>query len=822
MRRTVARLFQSRPIVGIALASGLGVFAGVFGQDRFQIAGWVWLIVALPAVAACVGIALQTRRAKCRPRITGIGCVSDGPDRFPQSNIALGSRLGGARNGLALALTFALMAARGAQAAFAVPEPGGLSGELSGRAVGYCQPSGERYAVLLEGVRFLPEGVSARGGVARSLPGRTRLYLPQALEVARGQRITVAARVRLPDGRRNPGGFDTRAWERMQGVAYRASPLSGEKAAVTGQPSQDITALAQRARRAAESAIDALWPGQTGALMRGLLLGDTSEIDPETLGAFRDTGMAHVLSVSGLHVGFVALLAAWLTRLTGGRLWMRFALCTLLLGGYTLLVGAPAPCVRAMIMCAAVLAGPLWDRNPDALCALALSAVLVLAVRPLDLYSVSFQLSYGAMFGMLCLNLSAPGAPDAPKSAARRVAGSVRGALTVAFAAQMGILLLSAQYFGQVSLISVLLSPAVVLLSGALVIGGLPLVAVAQVSAGIAELPARALDWGARCVLALSTVGSGLPFASLKVSPPGWTLIALGFVAILFASVYFIGSRRARLLALGACALVAIGVAGARQFAMVRRTELVSIDVGQGTSALVRTGGRQYLIDCGGAYSEAYRVASAQSVRLDGVFITHPHEDHFGGLGNVLGRLRVGRIFLPERIEEMDADEGFWQLMDKARAQGIPIQTLSVGDALAVGERAAFTVCSSGFPSADENERGLVLRFVYRSENGERAALFCGDIGTPAERQEALRAQSDLLFVGHHGSNGSSSPEFLGAVRPKLALISAGRNNLYGHPAPEVIARLNAVGAHVERTDESGATTVRFLPDGSVTYFSAE
>lgn len=230
--------------------------------------------------------------------------------------------------------------------------------------------------------------------------------------------------------------------------------------------------------------------------------------------------------------------------------------------------------------------------------------------------------------------------------------------------------------------------------------------------------------------------------------------------------------------------------------------ELIVLDVGEGSAALIRTAAGDVLIDAGPESEQERLVAHLRGLgveRLELLILSHPDEDHIGGADGILCALSVGEILTNGETAENDS----YAALLRAAAE-VPIRAVSAGERLTLGD-AVLTVLSptSEEPSSTENENSLVLLVEVA---GVRILLM-GDAGNETERRllaDPERLRSDVLVVGHHGANGSSSAELLAAVAPRTAVISCGAGNSYGHPDGRLLARLAAVGAEIRRTDTEG------------------
>lgn len=632
-------------------------------------------------------------------------------------------------------------------------------------------------------------------------------------------------------GRRNPGGFDYSAHLRRRGVHGQ---LFVSEFRVEARPS---------ARQRVQRGVAAGLSPAPAALMSAMTLGlrhDLGEVR-ETFGA---AGMAHLLALSGLHVG--VLLLALERLLTFARRWRAplLALAALL---FVWLVGPSPSVMRATTMALAALASRAFGAGRmQPWTALALAALAGLLHAPQMLGDLSFQLSYLAVMGMLLLlppwlrrlgvaargdALTGPAAlyaePQAllvPAIMFRRSGRAVRhtllAGLAVSSAAQLPSLSLMLGSFGVLPVLAPLVNVLAVPLASLLV----PLGFLAGMLGLLAEPLARGVNLIteplARSLIGLAEAGARLP--ALQWGEVGWLGHACwtAFLVALSAWAWLPG----RLKHTACVTLAAAGVAWAVP-APNGPPDVWFLDVGQGDAIVIRLGaGEAVLVDGGGSPFSDYDVGSRVVLpalralgvrRLALVVATHPDADHVEGLLPVLGSLPVGLLVTGPPAPAVALDT---QLRDVAERRGVPVHVARRGERIHLpGDRLTLDVLHPTAVSADsanEGSVGLALRV-----DGAARVLLLGDLGLPSEPGLAV-PPTDILLAPHHGSRGSTGAQLVRAASPRWAVISVGRNQ-YGHPAPEVVSRLGEAGARVFSTQLSGALRFDLLrphlaPTGAV------
>lgn len=609
-----------------------------------------------------------------------------------------------------------------------------------------------------------------------------------------GTRWSLVVRLRAPRGLANPGGFDSERYALARRVAATGYVRQAEQARVLS-PGRGVDAWRERmsARIAAQA------PADARRFIRALALGDTGGLDDVDWNTLRAAGLTHLIAISGFHVGLVAgfgaLLAAGLWRLwpmLGRRLprAMAAGLAALVFAaGYALLSGFSLPTVRTLLMIAVVALARCGRRPAGGVRSLALATLAVLLVDPLSPLVAGFWLSFAGVGWLLwCLPRS-----DAPM---------LRQFLSAQGVATLGLLPLTVVLFGQASLAGPL--------------------------ANLVAIP-----WWSLVVVPLALLGTGLEALHAGWGRPVWWLAGHAFEPSwqLFA---WMAQRPFALwwLPEGAWYALPLALTGAFWLLLPRgvpgkplalllwlpllwpdtgrpaqgAATLTVLDVGQGLSVLVRTHGHALLFDTGPAVADGFdageRVVvpalhALGVVRLDRVMVSHGDADHAGGLGAV----RLGMPVL--------------EVLSPAGAP-VPLQTACRAGQAWHWDGVRFEVLhpGRGFPYLG-NEASCVLRV----ETASGAALLTGDIGQVIER-ELVRTQpgklrAQVVLAAHHGSGESSDPAFVQATGARLALVSAGDGNRFGHPQPRIVHRWQQAGAEVLNTAESGALMV-WLDGGGV------
>lgn len=655
-------------------------------------------------------------------------------------------------------------------------------------------------------VRVVLDRAAADGA---SLPCRVMLYLygePGALPEY-GAEISIPANLYPPSDHANPyaNSYVDDLWR--NGVALCASASSVNLTA-TASPRPSVAGLSIGCRRRLQSVVDRIYSPNVAPLVSALTLGDRSMLPDELYDQFRATGLAHVLSISGLHISCLAVALDRLLRRARCPERATFALTMLFLLAYASIVGFPASICRAILMYGLSAAARLLGRPSDGLTGLSLALIVLLIARPLDIADLSLILSFSSVAGLLIFTrLLTPRRLYRLRHFARRPIIWLISLCAAGLAAQLGALPAVACVFGDLPVYSLLANlPALPLMTVALPVSMLSVV-VGCVSPLAGRIVALPIEWAFRALTALIAQIAALPAASLET--PVWpTMLILGYVAVCLLVSPFSAVRRKRKQAL--VCLLPLSIVVALLMPLSRPSdglEVLFLDVGQADAAVVRAEDRYYLVDVGEDRTVADHLSRA-GIRPSGVFLSHPHSDHVGGLADVLELCPPSVLYLPCQWRAVLADEGVPELLAAAEKAGWTLQFLQAGDSLRLSEHVTAEV-HQPWPDMTDDANGISLVMSIRF--GQGSVLFTGDLPTQYER--ALLPDCDVLKVAHHGAKSSTSRLFLKLTSPSAAIVSVGHNG-YGHPAAETLDRLTEAGAAVYRTDLCGAITVRLTASG--------
>jgi competence protein ComEC len=630
-----------------------------------------------------------------------------------------------------------------------------------------------------------------------------------------GRIIEAAVSFRRPARYLNDGVADFERDAALDGITLFGSvksPLLVDVVARGSWPAEAAASARRVVRRAIARSV-APHGAVPAAIVTAVLIGDRAGLPDQVRTRLQAAGTYHVIAISGGNIAILAALIVAICAVFGvhGRYVAIAAIVVLLM--YAQVATAGPSVWRATLMATLYFGARILDHRTPPWHAVAVTAAVIAVIQPLDVRNAGFLLTFGATSGLLAI---------ASIGSTRRVPRAVAwllASVTASLAAEIVLLPVSATVFSRVTAAGLLLNliavpaMAVVQIAGMVVVAVQPLDALASAAGWLAAHGATVLVESARLV-------DLAPWIVRRVPPPPFWLVAIYYVALATAWTYW-RTRRGVGAALVMAAVAGLMVTGIDPLARSTALDvlrLTMIDVGQGDSMLLEApAAPSLLVDTGGApfgsgsFDIGERVLApalwARGVRrLGDLLITHGDPDHLGGAPAVLTDFRPVLVWWGIPVPRHGPSTTF---LDAARAAS-RLEYQRAGETIAFG-RVRLRVLNP--PEADwerqrvRNDDSVVLEVI----DGDVALLLAGDISADVERAivpQLTPARLRILKVAHHGSRTSSSTELLESWRPQIALISCGRGNTFGHPAPEVIVRLQSIGARIYRTDRDGEITL--------------
>lgn len=675
----------------------------------------------------------------------------------------------------------------------------------------------------------------------RSLPvrGEVLVSAPRSVSVRYGDVVRLQSRLRKPRNFQNPGGFDYVSFLRYRGILARGSiEREADLVVIRSGAGHPLRQALEEYRRKIKGLIRHVLPSPAAEILQASLLGDAREIPREIMDRFNTTGTSHIIAISGFNIGMVALFSVLVVRLVlrlFPRLLLRYdgrkaalVLAVIPVIIYTAVAGAGVSVVRAAIMMVLFIMAVTAGKMRDLYNTLAGAALAILLVSPHALWDLSFQLSFAAVWSILFFTPrllkilpSVPASCLTPFWA--RLAGMFREFVAVTLAAAVGTMPIIVFSFNRIAVVTLFSNLLVVPLLGILAIPlGMGVLFTAPLSETIASLFLLPAGWLVERSVELVTFFSSLPYGSLWVSTPRlWEVAVLYLFLYAAAMVMDAKGKRASfnfyihvgLAVLTFCTLAVHSLY--IRFSDPGAVTVTAVDVGQGTAVLVRgPTGEALLVDGGGFYDDRFDVGRYvlspylrhERVRsLGAVALSHPHPDHVGGLPYIIENFEVREVWTNGAVSDAEA---FVRFLDATTRKALVPRRLNTDTPPFSFDGMAVRVLNPPpRDMEDDNDKSLVLHLSWRG----KGILIPGDISRGVEEQICLQnpaLRADVLVVSHHGSRYATSERLLDQVKPAVALISAGKENLFGLPHRETLERLSKRGVKIYRTDRDGAITV--------------
>lgn len=643
------------------------------------------------------------------------------------------------------------------------------------------------------------------------LKAKLAVHLPLDVDLAPGLWLSVCGRVTKPDSARNPGEFDYRIYLRGQGVYAFVEVDEFTVLEKKNRARLFLNSLREYVKNNYRENM------RSPQLLTAIVLGDRSELSAQQLAWWEQLGIAHLLSISGMHIGLLAVFIRAVLRPMPGSQTFKTVLFTVLLLVYVLLSGAKPSAWRAWL--AAVIAAFGSNRHLDGLHLWSLIGTIMLVISPSYLWQIGFQLSFAASGGIILWN------PLIRKLTARITGGWVSriikhfvNSIAISLVAQLSIFPLLLYHFSEAALMGPIATYLMLPFVSILLVGGLVLGAFGRLAflggflldrvTGLTDLLCRLLS-NLGCVISVPIKSFSLVW--------GWFLL-FSWMGLRVRKEY-IRIGKPTLIKVSSRILTLVMILSMPQPVRIP-LEITFLDVGQGDCIFIRTPYKQHILIDGGGDSVYWQLrgrnVGLETVvpylqykgveHIDLVILSHPHEDHLFGLLAVLENFSVGMVLDNGQPHTTATYVKYLELID---SKHIPYRQLRAGDQLLLRGGVRLEIFHPdqllAGTGSDLNNNSLVINLNYQGRN----VLFTGDLdweGMIDLLQRGNLPQVDLIKVPHHGSKTALLPQFYQTVQPDYAVVTVGKNS-FGHPDPDVMEFLADMGIKTARTDQEGAVS---------------
>lgn len=552
---------------------------------------------------------------------------------------------------------------------------------------------------------------------------------------------------------------------------------------------------------------------EEGNLLLAILLGDKDKLSEDIQESFKTSNLSHMLAVSGAHVSYIILGLTYVLQNSiigkkNGKI-----VCIFFLLVFMAITNFTPSVTRACIMAILTLFSSIIYRKSDVYTNISVAALITLIFNPYSLLDLGFQLSYGGTIGIIIFIKRIQ-----EKKSNSKVINYIKQMALVSIYANIIIIPIMMYHFNTVSFTFIISNIMASPILGIIVITGFLFIIASITVKPLTRLIAIFIKPILSILIKISQICSKLPFSNILVVTP-YMFNVISYYAII---LYCIKSKKNNKCKIIICLLIVLILINFIIYIFPQKLRIFFIDVGQGDSTLIITPDKKtVLIDGGG--SDSFDVGEKvllpylldrRILKIDYVLISHFDTDHCGGILTIMEKVKVKNIIISEQAEHSENYERFKKLMIHKRIRLIEVKK---GDKIKIGRYSEFKIL---FPTSrllsenPLNNNSIVAQFNYNNFK----MLFTGDIEKLAEQQilktEKAEIRADILKVAHHGSKTSSIPEFIKAVRPKIALIGVGKNNTFGHPNQQTIKNLENIKCRIYRTDLQGEIIIKIDQKG--------
>jgi len=566
-------------------------------------------------------------------------------------------------------------------------------------------------------------------------------------------------------------------------------------------------------RREINDRIARLLPARSSAFLDALIIGDKQELSEELEEELRITGLSHTIAISGMHVSF---LVGLIVLLFGKRRAPFFAIPVMFI--FVLIAGSTPSVMRAFIMQCFVLIAPLLMREADSITSLLAALFIILFINPYAIKDAGLQLSFSSTLGLILFydKINSCVYAKFPLKGWKwynKTLNFVAGTVSATLSATVLTLPITVYYYGTISLIAPIANIIIIWAISMLFSSGVAIVLLSFVwfdaASFLSFIPAWIISGIEFCVNALAQISFASVYAKNGFSVVGLVLFYSGLILwyVLNKSNMNIG----KYVALGSFIACVVIIFIGTHLPSSKNAEFTVLDVGQGLSVMAEFKNHRVVIDCGGdswysgntVYNE---IVKRNTRKIDAIVLTHAHSDHTNGVEVLLNKARVSKLYIPASV---GGAESLMNIIKTAHLRGTKVIAVEEDETLSFDALKLRLICCYG--DKNENDTGMAVI----ATKGNFDVVITGDFGEEIETYLVNRKRipnSEVYVAGHHGADSSSSEYFLNEIKPEYAVISAGKNNIYGHPSEETLAIFKKQGITVRRTDEEG--TIHFASGG--------
>lgn len=619
-----------------------------------------------------------------------------------------------------------------------------------------------------------------------------------------GDKVNIFGEYTIPDIARNYGGFNYRYY--LNSVDTYGT-INVKKYNLISNKTKNIIYILQN--NITEN-LNKLFSKNQAGILNGMLIGETNGISNEVIEDFKNSGITHLLAVSGSNIVLVIVISKFIFSKIFGKKYSWIFIISFIMF-FVCISGASPSVVRAGLMAILEIFAGLLVKKSNSINNLFLSAFIILLINPFSIINIGFILSFAGTIGILLIS----------DKISQRLKEHIRFEmllenLSVTLSAQIILFPIMAYYFNSISLTSLITNLLVLPISSVLTVTGLILFILSIIYFPLAKLISVPLGYLIDYIMIIAKACSKLSFLNFTVSTPSVFEIILYYM-IIWALI----NRKNNLLKRVLVGIIIFLIAITKVYDAIPKkyVEVSCVDVGQGDCFFIETSkGKRILIDGGGSETSSYDVGKnillpylldRKCRKIDLIFISHAHTDHIDGIMTVIENLKVGKVIIGvQNLKDAKVEE----LYKICKKRHVEIKIVTAGESVKIDDL-FFDILYPAINVKDDNVNNLSLVIKMRYKN--RSMLFTGDIETYGEDKINVNIKADILKVAHHGSSTSTSEDFLKKVSPKISIISVAKKNMYGHPNENVVERLKRF-SNLYMTKDSGEINIRIYKNSRI------
>ena len=671
-----------------------------------------------------------------------------------------------------------------------------------------------------------------------------------------GDKIEVKGSFTEASSQRNYGGFNYK--EYLKSLKIYGTIKANQLKVLSGDCLNNIFNLANQVSSMMKQKINSSMEETQAAIIKGIIFGDSSDIEEEIQENFRISSISHVLAVSGMHVSYLVIGIQLLLKPIIGKRKTRFITIVFLIF-YMFITGFSPSVVRASMMSILLIGGEVLYRKNDIWTSMAISLFLILIYNPFLIENIGLQFSYIGTIGIMILHKSVFSFLKNIKIKNKKwkykfnrkaifFISKIKEILAVTLSAQLAIFPIMIYHFNLFGVYFLISNLLVSVMIGPIIIFSTIFIVFSFIFNPISKVICIVLKLLIQKLITISNLAE-LPFSKLYLSTHKIWMILLYYILIITFNFSYclytspkLNNTQVRVRNLIALAKYKIFLNKKKSIIKIfiiillfflfqfipQNLEINFVDVGQGDCTFIVTPrNKTILIDGGGSSSNEFDVGKSTLLpyildkgytKIDYIFISHFDQDHVGGILTILQKIKVKKVIISKQEEN---SENYQKFLEIIKEKGVSVAIVKMGDRVKIENGIYFDIL---WPTSEQiqenklNNNSLVMKMYYHNFS----VLFTGDIEEEAEKKifetyksEKNKLVSNVLKVAHHGSKTSTIKEFLDTVNPKIALIGVGKNNMFHHPSEEIIDKLKEYGAIIYRTDERGEITIRVNGKGN-------